>query len=89
MHKLWSPGADDRTGTLWLLDPDSDSWAAVTLTPDPPYETRQGGARKLWDEVTAAYRWWADAGEPPVDAWRITVTPNGQRVELHPAEALA
>ena len=33
VHKLWSPGADDRTGTLWLLDPGSDSRAAVTLTP--------------------------------------------------------
>jgi protein-L-isoaspartate O-methyltransferase len=88
VHKLWSPGADERTGTLWLLDPDSDSWAAVALTPDPPYETRQGGGRKLWDEVEAAYRWWVGADEPPVDAWLITVTPNGQWVELQPAGAL-
>jgi protein-L-isoaspartate(D-aspartate) O-methyltransferase len=69
-------------GTLYLVDQHSRSWATMHTTGKPPYEVRQGGQRKLWDEVETAYRWWIDAGEPAVDAWRFTVTPNGQQVEL-------
>jgi hypothetical protein len=58
------------------------SWATLHTTAEPPYEVRQGGHRKLWDEVETAYRWWVEAGEPAGDAWRFTVTPSGQRVEL-------
>lgn len=81
IHKHYAP-ATDSTGTQWLLDPDTESWASITLTPDPPYEVHQGGPRRLWDEVEAAYRWWIDTGQPSVDAWRVTVTPAGQRNEL-------
>jgi protein-L-isoaspartate O-methyltransferase len=86
VHKLYEPSTDEGTGTLWLLDPGSDSWAAVALTLNPPYEVRQCGGRRLWDEVEAAHRWWTEAGEPAVDAWRFTLTPAGQRIELEPAE---
>ncbi|MDQ3153712.1 MAG: hypothetical protein M3R63_19035 [Actinomycetota bacterium] len=68
--------------------PSSRSWANLTYTdPDADqqeFRIRQFGPRKLWDEVEAAYRWWADAGSPAVDRWRFTVTPEGQRVELDP-----
>jgi len=69
-------------GILYLVDQHHRSWAALHTTAEPPYEVRQGGRRKLWDEVETAYRWWVDAGEPAVDAWTFTVAPNGQRVEL-------
>ncbi|MGH3897811.1 MAG: methyltransferase domain-containing protein [Pseudonocardiaceae bacterium] len=69
-------------GTLYLVDQHSRSWAILYTTAEPPYEVRQGGQRKLWDEVETAYRWWRDAGAPAVDAWRFTVTPTGQQIEL-------
>ncbi len=81
IHKHYAPGTDS-TGTQWLLDPETESLAAIALTPDPPYEVHQGGPRRLWDEVEAAYRWWIDTGKPGVDAWRVTVTPTGQHNEL-------
>lgn len=73
---------DSATGTLYLVDQYDRSWATLHLTPEPPYEIRQSGHRKLWDQVEAAYRWWIDAGKPAVDAWKFTVTPSGQRIEL-------
>ena len=77
-----------HTGTLYLVDQWSRSWASVHVTPDRPYEVRQSGQRALFDEVTCAYRWWIDAGEPPVDAWHFTLTPHGQQIEMqHPKPA--
>jgi protein-L-isoaspartate(D-aspartate) O-methyltransferase len=71
-----------ETGTLYLVDQYHRCWATLHITAEPPYEVRQSGQRKLWDEVETAYQWWIDAGKPAVDAWRFTVTPSGQRVEL-------
>ncbi len=73
---------DTHTEAQWVLDHDTDSWAAVTITSGPPYEVRQSGQRMLWDEVVAAHRWWTDAGKPPAQAWQATVCPSGQRIEL-------
>jgi hypothetical protein len=53
------------------------------LTAEPPYEVRQSGPRKLWNEVHSAYRWWLDANEPAVDVRKFTITPSDQRVELY------
>jgi protein-L-isoaspartate O-methyltransferase len=69
-------------GTLYLVDQHSRSWATLHTTTELPYEVRQGGQRKLWDEVETAYRWWIDTGQPAMDAWRFTVTASAQRVEL-------
>jgi hypothetical protein len=74
--------ADDDAGTLYLVDQWACSWATVDVTPELPYEVRQAGARELWDEVQAAYRWWIEAGKPAVGAWRFTVSSTGQRIEL-------
>lgn len=71
------------TGIQWLLDPDSGSWASVDLAPEPPYTVLQAGPRLLFDEVAAAYRWWLDAGEPPVGAWLVSVGPAGQTITLY------
>jgi hypothetical protein len=73
---------NSHTGTLYLVDQCSRSWATLHVTIDPPYQVRQGGQRKLFDEVANAYHWWVDAGEPTVGAWRFTITPGGQQVEL-------
>lgn len=86
---LYQP-ADDGSdeAILWLLDPWSRSWASLHHVPDVPseaYTVRQLGPRRLWDEVEAAYRWWCGAGSPTAAAWRFTVTPDGQHVELDPS----
>jgi protein-L-isoaspartate(D-aspartate) O-methyltransferase len=83
-HLYWRPDADDDHGTLWLIDPGSGAWASLRHHPtsDGPYEVRQHGSRRLWDEVEAAYHWWRDAGNPHTADWRFTITPDTQRVEL-------
>lgn len=82
-----SPDDNDETGELWLIDTETRSWAALYHYPQrdddpPPYEIRQHGSRRLWDEVEAAYHWWVDHDSPPADRWRFTITPDQQRVEL-------
>jgi protein-L-isoaspartate(D-aspartate) O-methyltransferase len=75
---------DGDDAVLWLLDSSSRSWAALYHRPDQygPYRVRQLGSRRLWDEVEAAYRWWAEQDQPSVDRWLITVDAAGQRVTL-------
>ncbi len=77
--------ADDDSGefTLWLLDPDSGSWASVDYERDASvYAVHQHGPRRLWNEVEGAYRWWLTAGRPERERFGLTVTPHGQTVWL-------
>lgn len=77
--------AEDGSGayTVWFIDRDSRSWASLDYRPAAEtYRVRQYGARRLFDEVAAAYRWWDTHGRPGRARWRITVTPDGQRVRL-------
>lgn len=80
-ESLYDPDSAE-TGTLYLIDQWSGSWATLEITTEAPYEVRQSGARKLWDEVQTAYQWWLNRGKPPVDAWRFALGPSGQRIEL-------
>jgi len=70
------------TGTQWLLDPDSTSWASVDLDGTPPYPVAQAGPRRLFDEVTAAYTWWVNTGKPGIQDWVVHVGPHGQTITL-------
>ncbi|MGI9003132.1 MAG: methyltransferase domain-containing protein [Pseudonocardia sp.] len=77
------------TGTQWLFDPVTDSWASVDLDGGPPpYRVEQGGPRRVFDEVIAAYRWWLDAGSPPLSQWLVTVSTNGQSMTLNATSTL-
>jgi len=75
---------NEPDGILWFLDQWSGSWAAVHHRPGQPgpYRVRQFGPRRLFDEVSAAYRDWKAVGKPPANTWRITVTTEGQHAEL-------
>ncbi|WP_253778893.1 methyltransferase domain-containing protein [Goodfellowiella coeruleoviolacea] len=85
-HWRHQPPVGDRgRHVLWLLDPQSGSWATASYGRHAgagPWPVRQHGPRRLWDEAEAAYRWWDDQGRPPVDSWRFTITPDAQAVEL-------
>lgn len=77
----WQKKAAPGRGTMWLLDPATRSWASVRVGAEPPYRVRQGGPRRLFDEVAAAYRWWRDdAQEPAATDWTVTVGPHGQHL---------
>lgn len=77
--------AEDDSGeyTVWFIDQKSDSWASISYEPDAPaYPVRQFGPRRLWDEVETAYRWWDDQGQPGLERYGVTVTPDTQSVWL-------
>ena len=80
-QKFYHPHSPD-IGTLYLADQHHRCWATVHITPEPPYEVRQYGHRKLWDDVETAYHWWKDTGKPTVNAWTFTITPSEHRIEL-------
>ncbi|MFD9894223.1 hypothetical protein ACFWY9_33155 [Amycolatopsis sp. NPDC059027] len=62
-----------------LDDPDTRSWARLdaNLNDPAPFTVHQFGPRRLWDEVVAAYDWWYENGEPGLDRFGLTVTPEG------------
>ncbi len=75
--------SDDERWCVWFLDSGSRSWARFDYQPDTGrWPVHQFGPRRLWDEVTTAYRCWEAAGRPPVEQCRFTVTRGGQRMEL-------
>ncbi|MFI0740101.1 hypothetical protein ACH4PU_18725 [Streptomyces sp. NPDC021100] len=70
---------------FWLRGLDGDpSWACALFRADPELTTLvwQGGPRRLWDEVEAAYRWWAALGEPAPARFGLTVDGTGGRIWL-------
>ncbi len=72
----------ELTGTLWFVDPDTDSWANLHYQPHTrTYPIHQSGPRNLWDEIEAAYHWWCQAGRPGPQRWRLPITPDAQRIE--------
>lgn len=74
---------DDGSVMTWFVDHGTGAWASLRYVPDAgEFEVRQAGRRRLWDEIDAAYRWWAAAGSPGPDRYGITVTPDGQTVWL-------
>ncbi|MFD4831059.1 methyltransferase domain-containing protein [Streptomyces uncialis] len=76
----------DRRGdtvSVWLYGLTDRSWAAALLTDGVPRSTvHQSGPRHLWDELTAAHRWWTGHGSPSAERFGITVTAEGETVWL-------
>jgi hypothetical protein len=78
-----SCGYDLKPGRrVWLEDPVTGSWASVVPLGDKEFLVRQAGARRLWDEAEAAYRWWRQRGEPFITTWQWTITPDRQSIRL-------
>ncbi|WP_062214566.1 methyltransferase domain-containing protein [Streptomyces sp. NBRC 109706] len=72
--------ADDTPGVhaqLWLYAEDGGSTAVVEVATGGTMTVRQAGARRLWDEVGAAWRWWIGVGAPGVDRFGVDRRPGG------------
>jgi methyltransferase of ATP-grasp peptide maturase system len=69
------PGNGDPA-EVWLTHRDG-SWVCHSGA-DGRMQVRQGGPRRLWDEVEAAFDVWQKLGEPTHDRFGLTVTPDGQ-----------
>ncbi|NGO67633.1 methyltransferase domain-containing protein [Streptomyces sp. SB3404] len=70
---------DTGAYTLWLRDEAVSSWATVDYDPGASeFVVYQDGPRKLWDELEAAFRWWAGRGRPGYARFGLTVTPDGR-----------
>ncbi|WP_233515369.1 methyltransferase domain-containing protein [Marinitenerispora sediminis] len=67
--------------TVYLMAPDSGSWASWRITPDTTgrYRVRQHGPRQLFAELAAAYEWWETAGRPSHDRFGLTATSRDQQ----------
>jgi hypothetical protein len=77
------PTSDRATHQLWFVDNGTGSWAVARYDhAGGPYEIRQLGPRRLWDEIEAAYQWWSDWGKPPMNQWQLTISSTEQTATL-------
>jgi protein-L-isoaspartate(D-aspartate) O-methyltransferase len=79
----WTEAADGGYRQR-IDDPTTGSWTTVDVPDDGDgtFPVRQGGPRRLWDEIAAAFRWWQDAGSPVFTRFGIHVTADTQYVFL-------
>lgn len=79
----WREDSDDGY-VVRMDDVASRSWAVLgPITQDSgPYPLAQGGPRRLWDEVEAAYRWWVGTSRPDHTRFGVSVTAERQWVWL-------
>ncbi|MGH3517207.1 MAG: hypothetical protein ACRDQ7_07260, partial [Haloechinothrix sp.] len=78
----------ERRHVLELDHRDSGSWARLDadLTRPDPWQVRQLGPRRLWDEAETAYDWWHDQGEPGMDQFGVMIGPGRQWLWLEQPE---
>ncbi|HCU94575.1 MAG TPA: protein-L-isoaspartate(D-aspartate) O-methyltransferase [Actinobacteria bacterium] len=75
----------EQNGATSLLmfeaDNPSGAWAACDYEPGTAeFPVNQFGARRLWDEVAAAYLSWLRSGSPGRERYGVTVDPHGTRI---------
>ncbi|WP_113704943.1 methyltransferase domain-containing protein [Nonomuraea lactucae] len=79
--------SDEAGFVLYLVDPgDAGQWAAAVHRSDTEHMVYELGDRRLWEEVADAYFRWVSWGEPGLDRFGMTVTPEGQRLWLDTPE---
>ncbi|MFD0443999.1 hypothetical protein ACFQ10_18455 [Streptomyces indonesiensis] len=63
-----------------LFDPESSSWARITMTGVMTARLDHGGPRDLWAEREPLLTQWRDAGRPGHERYGLTVSPDGAHV---------
>jgi protein-L-isoaspartate(D-aspartate) O-methyltransferase len=87
----WYDVSEDGEDSLLLYELDDHSaegsWAACDHKPGAAEaEVTQYGDRRLWEELTSAYRQWIALGRPGYDRFGLTVDPAGVHLWLdHPS----
>ncbi|WP_406000085.1 ATP-grasp peptide maturase system methyltransferase [Streptomyces sp. NBC_00829] len=69
---------DGRTEHV-VIDVDAESWAVV-FRDGARWMVRQGGAARLWDQISERVTRWQADGRPSADRMRLHVGPDGQRL---------
>lgn len=77
-------GTDADGVNAWLHN-DTTSWASLSALGDGRILVRQGGPRRLADEMEHAWDAWIAAGSADLYDYGMTVTPTGQYVWAHDA----
>ncbi|TDO67220.1 methyltransferase of ATP-grasp peptide maturase system [Kribbella sp. VKM Ac-2571] len=77
-HISFGPGSDFPEHLLVQAD---DSYAAFIGVPGG-WTIEQGGPQRLWDQVESAVASWRASGEVDIQAFRVTVAPDEQRVHI-------
>nr|WP_237535326.1 methyltransferase domain-containing protein [Streptomyces sp. SID3343] len=74
------PAVDGVRSRLWVGDEAGTSWASVDYDGVQlrTFAVRQHGPRRVWDEIVTAWHGWSAAGRPGVDAYGLTVAPDGR-----------
>lgn len=76
--------SDGSPTQTWLTQP-GGSWVCHVTNPDGTHIVRQGGPKRLWDGIEAAYREWQQLGQPPRERFGMTVSGDQHTVWLdHP-----
>ncbi|MFE4367843.1 methyltransferase domain-containing protein [Streptomyces sp. NPDC056835] len=68
---------DSGQETRCLWEPDTSSWARITLLDVRTARLEHGGPRDLWAEREPLLTHWANAGRPSVDRYGLTVDEAG------------
>jgi methyltransferase of ATP-grasp peptide maturase system len=77
-HMNFGPGSE--LPEHLLVQPD-ESWAALTGSA-ANWTAEQGGSQHLWDQVEGAIDEWRAAGAPGIETFRVTATPDEQRIQI-------
>lgn len=73
-------GPDSRLPEQLLVQPD-ESYAGPRCA-DGKWFVEEGGPQRLWQQIEAAMGDWHAAGEPGIETFRVTVSPDEQRVHI-------
>ncbi|WP_326813347.1 methyltransferase domain-containing protein [Streptomyces scopuliridis] len=75
----WDDADPQATYRMRLSDGEG-SWASVAYQGwDSEDTVHQAGPRRLWDEITAARRWWLNHGSPELTRFGLTVATDGKQ----------
>lgn len=73
---------DDGPMINYLIDAEQSSFAALIPQSDQSWRVRVAGPVDLWARVETAVARWRAAGAPPIESFKLQVTPTEQLVQF-------